>query len=505
MANIQSNLNKIKNAVLGVDVRDSIHDGIKAINEEVENTTDRQVQLEGTFDELVINAGNSNAEVAAARVDSTGKSHGTLGKRLNNFDSQIKDVENNITQKVVENNIQETINSLHGEHKIVVLNKNLELTQPISLISNLTIRGKNGAEITGANIVAIKHERGNLKNIIIENMTFNGTDSFEIEGVENITIRNCKFLNINGVGIGWFRGCKNISILNNYVENCSNMGIKLEGTSYSLSSIINIENNLIVGAGDNGIAVRAMNNSIEKAKIVKNTIINAGKAGIKLTIESASQESSYINDCVISGNIINGWGKNVYEDGISCNNYKTEKNLYNISIVNNVISSMSNNTKQRNYIGVSKCNNVSIVGNNCRGEVLWNGIWTEIASEITINSNRIEGAGKEYSNQYASTFAGISLVYCKNSNISNNIIKNTGTTQVNLPGITVNKSKNNIIVNNRIFDEQATKTQSKGIDETSNGGDPNWSSDNIFMGNLCAGNIGDSSYSNRSLNINNKY
>lgn len=94
MANIQSNLNKIKNAVLGVDVRDSIHDGIKAINEEVENTTDRQVQLEGTFDELVINAGNSNAEVAAARVDSTGKSHGTLGKRLNNFDSQIKEKAN---------------------------------------------------------------------------------------------------------------------------------------------------------------------------------------------------------------------------------------------------------------------------------------------------------------------------------------------------------------------------------------------------------------------------
>ncbi len=91
MANINNNLNKIKNAVLGVDVRDSIHDGIKAINEEVESTTDRQVQLEGTFDELLINAGNSNAEVAAARVDSTGKSHGTLGKRLNNFDSQIKE------------------------------------------------------------------------------------------------------------------------------------------------------------------------------------------------------------------------------------------------------------------------------------------------------------------------------------------------------------------------------------------------------------------------------
>lgn len=428
----------------------------------------------------------------------------TLIGSINEVNAQYKDIANEKTQKVVKNNIQETINSLHGEHKNVVLNKNLELTEPISLTSNLTIRGINDVEITGVNIVAIKHVNGNLKNITIENITFNGTDSFDIEGAENITIRNCKFLNINGVGIGWFKGCKNITILNNYVENCSNMGIKIEGTSYSPSSIINVENNLIVDAGDNGIAVRAMNDSIAKARIVKNTIINSGKAGIKLTIESSSQDSSNINDCIVSGNIINGWGKNIYEDAISCNNYKTEEKSNNISIVNNVISSISNNTKQRNYIGVNKCSNVSIVGNNCRGEVLWNGIWAEIASEITINSNRIEGAGKESSNEFVSTFAGISLICCKNSNISNNIIKNTGTTKVNLPGIVVNKSKNNVITNNRIFDDQTTKTQSKGIDETTNGGNPNWSSDNIFIGNLCAGNIGDSSYSDRSLNINNK-
>ena len=79
MANIQSNLNKIKNAVLGIDVRDSIHDGIKAINEEVENTTDRQVQLEGTFDELVINAGNSNAELLDIRIDKNGTVHESAG------------------------------------------------------------------------------------------------------------------------------------------------------------------------------------------------------------------------------------------------------------------------------------------------------------------------------------------------------------------------------------------------------------------------------------------
>ena len=82
MANIQSNLNKIKNAVLGVDVRDSIHDGIKAINEEVENTTNRQVQLEGTFDELVINVGNSNTELLDIRIDIKGKEHETAGSAI---------------------------------------------------------------------------------------------------------------------------------------------------------------------------------------------------------------------------------------------------------------------------------------------------------------------------------------------------------------------------------------------------------------------------------------
>ena len=62
MADIKTHLNNIKGALYGKDVRGSIHDGIDAINKEVESTTGRQVDLENTFDQLVINAGNSNAE-----------------------------------------------------------------------------------------------------------------------------------------------------------------------------------------------------------------------------------------------------------------------------------------------------------------------------------------------------------------------------------------------------------------------------------------------------------
>ena len=94
MANIATYLNNIKNAVFGKEVRGSIHDGIKAMNEEVESTTSRQKVLDSTFEQLIINAGSSNAEVVAARVDESGKSHDTLGKRLNSVDTQIKEKAN---------------------------------------------------------------------------------------------------------------------------------------------------------------------------------------------------------------------------------------------------------------------------------------------------------------------------------------------------------------------------------------------------------------------------
>lgn len=93
MANIQNYLNNIKNALFGRDVRGSIHDGIDAINKEVEETTKRQVDLESTFDVLIINAGNSNAEIVDARVKSDGTSYSKLGDRLNEVDSQLEQIE----------------------------------------------------------------------------------------------------------------------------------------------------------------------------------------------------------------------------------------------------------------------------------------------------------------------------------------------------------------------------------------------------------------------------
>src|SRR5690606_35797 len=106
MADIKKELNAIKNAVYGREVRSSIHDGIKKINEEVEDATDlsesakHQVEnIQQQVNQLVVE-GDSSVEAAQARVDAEGKSYPTLKARLDaketQFSSQLADNANKI-------------------------------------------------------------------------------------------------------------------------------------------------------------------------------------------------------------------------------------------------------------------------------------------------------------------------------------------------------------------------------------------------------------------------
>lgn len=90
MANIHDKLNKIISAILGKDVRQALYDGLDLINKETEYTTAKQQHLEETFNELVINSGNSNAEIVDARVDKNGGRFEKLGDRLDTFDSHLE-------------------------------------------------------------------------------------------------------------------------------------------------------------------------------------------------------------------------------------------------------------------------------------------------------------------------------------------------------------------------------------------------------------------------------
>ncbi|MCM8900626.1 glycoside hydrolase family 55 protein [Caldicoprobacter algeriensis] len=86
MASISDKVQQIRQAVYGKDVRESIASGIEAINEEVESTTARQASLETTFEQLIINAGNSNAEIVDARGG-----FDTLRKKLDSYAINVKD------------------------------------------------------------------------------------------------------------------------------------------------------------------------------------------------------------------------------------------------------------------------------------------------------------------------------------------------------------------------------------------------------------------------------
>lgn len=59
------------------------------IDEKLKETEEENKNLSSTFKELIINAGNSNAEIVDARVDKSGSRFEKLGDRLDNFDSHL--------------------------------------------------------------------------------------------------------------------------------------------------------------------------------------------------------------------------------------------------------------------------------------------------------------------------------------------------------------------------------------------------------------------------------
>lgn len=58
---------------------------------DVENIEIKQQTLENVFNQLIINAGNSNAEIVDARIEESGKTYYKLKDRLNNIDNKIED------------------------------------------------------------------------------------------------------------------------------------------------------------------------------------------------------------------------------------------------------------------------------------------------------------------------------------------------------------------------------------------------------------------------------
>lgn len=93
MADVDSKVASIRQAVYGEQVREALASGIEVINNEVTTTTEKQGLLETIFENLIINAGNSNAEIVAARG-----AEATLQARLNASDAQLAQTETDLNK-----------------------------------------------------------------------------------------------------------------------------------------------------------------------------------------------------------------------------------------------------------------------------------------------------------------------------------------------------------------------------------------------------------------------
>lgn len=258
MANIKKHLNNIKNALFGQEVRGSIHDGIDAINKEVESTTGRQVDLEKTFDQLVINAGNSNAEIVDARVKSDGTSYSKLGDRLNEVDSQLEHIAINIsdysdsvvivdgkedwkyafdkaftdlldggTLLIPKHNYYISTRATLDNKKNITINcagKIMPIDGRVPLIGTFTFTNLQDCVINGL------HMDGNIDNITYTN-TFGSQSLLRMDNCRNIIFNNIKFENTCENGFNSNGNLSNIIFNNIEVNNIGEHGLYFGGTN----------------------------------------------------------------------------------------------------------------------------------------------------------------------------------------------------------------------------------------------------------------------------------
>ena len=102
---------KIRRAIFGGEVRDSIADGIEVVE-----------QLREDYDNQVINAGNSNAEIVDARGGQT-----KLKDRLDNFDEQLDNKAKQLDLEIERNRINNLTSlkagSTTGDGELIVNKK----------------------------------------------------------------------------------------------------------------------------------------------------------------------------------------------------------------------------------------------------------------------------------------------------------------------------------------------------------------------------------------------
>lgn len=240
MANINTELEQIRKAVYGREVRGSIANAIELINKEQISTSTAQTNLDSKFNQLIINAGNSNAEVVASRVKADGTQFDTLSKRLDkgdeahstlnnevigartdsknvthknlkvrldNFDSQLDTIENNhLTISVKDFGAKgdglkdDTIAIQNAINKARELQCTLYFPNGTYLCKKIDIQGKYIEFGDDLNIALIgESSKNTIIKCIDDNVLFNFYGQYTTRRCQlrNVVIKSLKFLSDN--------------------------------------------------------------------------------------------------------------------------------------------------------------------------------------------------------------------------------------------------------------------------------------------------------------------
>ncbi|MDY6966101.1 MAG: right-handed parallel beta-helix repeat-containing protein [Halobacteriota archaeon] len=403
------------------------------------------------------------------------------------------------------------------------------ITTDIIIDTNITLDGDGWTtilKISGADAI-FKTPTDSGGNIIIRDMKFDANDTATYclligQGssppyVTRVLVENCYFYtpSTSQYGIIQFAG-SNITFSNNFVENCyiinffdgdywvfcgnhvkntydscvslgsgyehewqhavvANNLLQIDSSTNSgfcvdvfggINDVI-VANNVCWGGKYDCISVGSSGGGPAypgpRVSVVDNICYNAGRHGIRI---DSSTESYFIVD-----------GNHVYDPA----QYGITVAANNVIISNNEVVNSNNRGIHVYGDGSTSYSNISISGN----QISYGNIYISNLKDSVISNNHI--CDTQYS--------GMDIRGIKNSVISGNVIKNSGQTgdsnyddgiSIHDGSYSVTASINNIITNNRIFDDQATKTQEVGI-KTFENSDYNLIKNNNVDGNNGAG------------------
>ena len=182
--NIVEIIERIRNAVFGIEVRDSIADAVEVIHEVSAATQKKQQSLETSFDNLIINAGNSNAEIVDARG-----THSTLKNRLDSSDDKLDDEISKLKDEVGKSNTQmDTYIKNEFDKMKTLVNKTIQ-----SASENITLWESSSGIGTTGSILTLKDNIDDYYDIICV-CDFNGYDY-------NNIVNNVATLSLRGINI----------------------------------------------------------------------------------------------------------------------------------------------------------------------------------------------------------------------------------------------------------------------------------------------------------------